>query len=85
VYSLLIQVPAGRSATTDTRWGLALAAGAQIDIDFGSRAEAGRVTTRAAPSDDDPGKALSGILGLVMLALAGAGLYWIVRTRVRAS
>jgi hypothetical protein len=87
-YSLLIQVPAGRTATSETKWGLALAAGAQIDVDFGSRVDASnasRVTTRAAAQEGGAGRALSGILGLVLLGLAGGGLVWVMRTRRNAS
>jgi len=83
-YSLLIQVPAGRTATTITKWPLALAAGTQIDVDFGSRPDgsnAGSVTSRAAPSGGDADRALSGILGILLLGLAGAGLLWVMRTR----
>ena len=81
-YSLLIQVPAGRAATTDTRWGLALASGERIDIDFGSRAGADNVPARAA-SEDPSGRALGGLLGIALLAIAGAGLYWGLRMRGR--
>ena len=84
-YSLLIQVPAGRTATSDTRWGLALASGAQTDIDFGSRADSGNVPARASSAENNPGKALGGLLGIVLIALAGGGLYWIAKTRVRGS
>lgn len=86
-YSLLIQIPAGRTATSETKWGLALATGAQIDVDFGSQVDASnasRVTSRAATTEDNAGRALSGVLGIVLLGLAGAGLFWVVRTRREA-
>ncbi len=85
-YSLLIQVPAGRLATSHTKWGLALAAGTHIDIDFGSQAGApdtGSVTSRAAAARDGSSRTLSGIVGIVLMALAGGGLVWVLRTRSR--
>ncbi|HLF28392.1 MAG TPA: LysM peptidoglycan-binding domain-containing protein [Anaerolineae bacterium] len=85
-YFMLVQVPAGRKATSDTRWGLALPAGGQIDIDFGSQAgsETGNsVITRASAADDTAGRALGGILGIAFVALSGAGLAWLIRSRSR--
>jgi len=81
-YSLLIQAPAGRVATSDTRWGLVLAAGAPVNIDFGSRpaADVGSVTARSAP-EDGLGKALSGLAGIVLVVVAAAGLFWVLRVR----
>lgn len=72
-YSMLIQVPAGRKATSDTRWGLALAPGAQIDIDFGSRLDANSVAnvTAGASGESGAGRVLGGIVGVALLLLAG--------------
>jgi len=81
-YSLLIQTPAGRVATSDTRWGLVLAAGAPVNIDFGSRpaADASLVTSRRAP-EDGAGRALSGLAGIALVTAAVAGLFWVLRAR----
>ncbi len=84
-YSLLIQVPAGRTATSHTQWGVAIGPGARIDIDFGTLREAGagNVTTRAPEPEDSASRALSGILGIILVGLAGGGLWRLLRTRSR--
>ena len=81
-YSLLIQVPAGRIATSDTRWGLVLAPGTPININFGSRPadDVGAVTARSAP-EAGLSKALSGLAGIVLVVVAVAGLFWLLRVR----
>jgi hypothetical protein len=86
-YSLRIQTPAGRMATSDTRWGVAIGPGTQIDINYGSRAStagAGSVTLRAPESESDAGKALSALLGVGLLVAAG-GLAWFAWMRRRAT
>ena len=81
-YSLLIQVPAGRVATSDTRWGLVLAPGTPVNINFGSRptADVNSVTARSAP-EAGLSKALSGLAGIILVAVAAAGLFWVLRAR----
>jgi LysM repeat protein len=81
-YSLLIQVPAGRVATSDTRWGLVLAPGTPVNINFGSQPAAGvsSVTARSAP-ENGLGKALSGLAGIVLVIVAAAGMFWVLRER----
>ena len=71
-YSILIQVPAGRSATTETRWRLALGPGMQMDVDFGSRPDAASgANVPARASGDGTSRALGGILGVALLLAAG--------------
>jgi len=81
-YSLQIQVPAGRIATSNTQWGVALGPGTRIDINFGSQTGAGSVVSRASATENSSSRALGGILGIVLLLLAG-GLVWLARARSR--
>ena len=85
-YTLQVQTPAGRTPTSHTQWKVALSAGAQIDIDFGSVKDAtndANLTLRATPESDSATRALSGLLGMVLVALAGGLVFWLARGRRR--
>lgn len=83
-YTLQVQTPAGRTPTSHTQWKVALSSNAKVDIDFGSvkdESNDGNLTLRATPGDDRADRALSGLLGIVLVALAGAAVFWLMRTR----
>jgi LysM repeat protein len=89
-YTVAVQPAAGTIATSDKRWGVSLAAGSTININFGSRADANAPSGSTNANDNsgstNSGSNLSGLLGgaigLIVLLIAGVlGAFVIARRR----